>query len=218
MSDTRERLMEAAIAALRRHGISGVSARSIAAETGANQALVFYHFKTVEGLLAAAALRETGLRLDRYRPRLAQAGSLRDLLQVGRELHEEERELGNVALLGQFLAGAPTYPALGAATADALRLWSAEIEQVMARIFAGHPLADLLDVPGLSRAVSASFIGLELYEGVDPDGASAAFDALDRMGALVEVVDGLGPVAAKALRVKLRRSTRADGATRDRNA
>ncbi|MFJ9521524.1 hypothetical protein ACIRPK_25120 [Kitasatospora sp. NPDC101801] len=165
---------------------------------------------------------EAPLEPDRYRPRLAQAESLRDLLRAGRELHEEERGHGNVALLGQFLAGAARYPALGAATADALRLWSAEIERVLDRIFAGHPLADLLDVPRLARAVSASFVGLELYElelyeGVDPDGASAAFDALDRMGALVEVVDGLGPVAAKALRVKLRLSTRPAGTAKDRN-
>ncbi|GAA1175712.1 hypothetical protein F4556_002190 [Kitasatospora gansuensis] len=111
-----------------------------------------------------------------------------------------------MALLGQFLAGASSYPALGVATGDALRLWSGEIERVLERLFLGHPLAELLDVPGLARAVSASFVGLELYEGVDPDGASAAFDALDRMGALVEVVDGLGPVATKALRLKLRRS------------
>lgn len=206
MSDTRERLMEAAIGALRRHGISGVSARTIAAETGANQALVFYHFKTVEGLLAEAALRETRLRLDRYRPGFAEAASLRDLLRLGRELHESERASGNVALLGQFLAGSSSYPKLAEATADALRMWSDEIERVLERLFTGHPLADLLDIPGLARAISAAFIGLELYEGVDPAGAAAAFGALDGMGTLVEVLDGLGPVASKALRVGLRRS------------
>ncbi|MGW2401274.1 TetR/AcrR family transcriptional regulator [Kitasatospora sp. NPDC001664] len=211
MSDTRERLMEAAVSAIRRHGIAGVSARSIATEAGANQALVFYHFKTVEGLLAAAALRETGLRLERYRPRLEQAGSLRELLRLGRELHEEERDRGNVALLGHFLAGAAAYPALATASAEALGLWSAEVERVLTRIFLGHPLVEVLDVPGLAKAVSASFVGLELYEGVDPDGASAAFDALDRMGALVEVVDGLGPVAARAFKATLRRSSARTG-------
>jgi AcrR family transcriptional regulator len=206
MSDTRERLMTAAIGALKRHGIAGISARTIAAETGANQALVFYHFKTVEGLLAAAALRETTLRLDRFRPRFDEARSLRDLLRLGRELHEEERAEGNVALLGQFLAGAPGNPQLAEATAAALRLWSDEIERVLTRLFEGHPLVELLDLPGLARAVSAAFVGLELYEGVDPDGAASAFDALDRMGALVEVVDGLGPVASRALRAALRRN------------
>ncbi|TQF03281.1 TetR/AcrR family transcriptional regulator [Kitasatospora acidiphila] len=206
MSDTRERLMAAAISLMKRQGISGVSARTIAAECGANQALVFYHFKTVEGLLAAAAVRETENRLALYRPALAAAGSLRELLRVGRELHETERADGSVALLGQFLAGASTYPQLAEASVAALRLWTDEVEAVLLRLFADHPLAELLDLPGLARAVSASFIGLELYEGVDPAGAAAAFEALDRLGVLVEVVDGLGPVANRAVRVALRRS------------
>ncbi|MDH6129148.1 TetR/AcrR family transcriptional regulator [Kitasatospora sp. GP82] len=198
--------MEAAISALKRQGISGVSARTIAAEIGANQALVFYHFKTVEGLLAAAAIRETGLRLERFRSRLDGATSLRDLLRLGRALHEEERALGNVALLGQFLAGATSYPKLAEVTADALRMWTDEIQRVLERLFLGHPLADHLDLPGLARAVSAAFIGLELYDGVDPEGAAGAFAALDQLGALVEVVDGLGPVVSKAVQLKLRRS------------
>ena len=53
--------------------------------------------------------------------------------------------------------------------------------------------------------MSAAFIGLELYEGVDPAGARAALDALDRLAVLLEVMDDLGPLARRALRAKLRR-------------
>lgn len=197
--------MEAAISALKRQGIAGVSARTIAGEIGANQALVFYHFKTVEGLLAAAALRETGLRLDRYRPAFEAAGSLRELLSLGQRLHEEERAAGNVALIGQFLAGSTGQPQLAEATAAALQLWTDELRRVLERLYAGHPLGEFLDLPNLARAVAAGFVGLELYEGVDPRGAAGAFSALDRLGALVEVVDGLGPVVSRAVRAKLRR-------------
>ncbi|MFJ8443210.1 TetR/AcrR family transcriptional regulator [Kitasatospora griseola] len=212
MGDTRERLMDAAISALKRQGISGVSARSIAGEIGANQALVFYHFKTVEGLLAAAALRETGLRLERYRERFAEVRSLRELLTVGQELHARELAEGNVALLGQFLAGATGYPQLAEVSAEALRLWTAEIEAVLDRLFVGHPLAEFLDLAGLARAVTAGFVGLELYEGVDPAGAAGAFGALDQLGLLVEVVDGLGPVVSRAVRATVRRQVRNNGA------
>ncbi|MEV4556380.1 TetR/AcrR family transcriptional regulator [Kitasatospora sp. NPDC049285] len=211
MSDTRERLMDAAIGALKRHGISGVSARSIAGEIGANQALVFYHFKTVEGLLAAAALRETAARVGRYRERLAEVGSLRELLTVGQELHAQERADGNVALLGQFLAGARGYPQLAEVTAEGLRLWTVEIEAVLVRLFTGHLMAEFLDLPGLARAVTAAFIGLELYEGVDPEGAAGAFAALDGLGVLVEVVDGLGPVVSRAVTATVRRQVRSNG-------
>ncbi len=197
--------MDAAVSALKRQGIAGVSARSIAAEAEANQALVFYHFKTVEGLLAAAALRETELRLARYRERFAGVGSLRELLAVGQELHARERANGNVLLLGQFLAGATAYPRLAEVSAQALRQWTVELEAVLERLFAGHALAEFLDLPGLARAMTAGFVGLELYEGVDPEGATGAFAALDGLGALVEVVDGLGPVVSRAVRATVRR-------------
>jgi hypothetical protein len=59
--------------------------------------------------------------------------------------------------------------------------------------------------------VSAAFVGLELYDGVDPDGAQVALDALDRLTVLIEVVDDLGPVARRALRGKLRRTAKNAG-------
>jgi hypothetical protein len=71
---------------------------------------------------------------------------------------------------------------------------------------ASTPLGDLADAPGLARAVSAAFVGLELFEGVDPAGAQAALNALDQLGVLVEVVEDLGPVARRALRARLRSS------------
>lgn len=57
----------------------------------------------------------------------------------------------------------------------------------------------------LAAAISAGFIGLELYEGADPDGAAQALHALQHLGVLVEVVDELGPIARRALRAKMRR-------------
>jgi hypothetical protein len=55
--------------------------------------------------------------------------------------------------------------------------------------------------------VSAGFIGLELFEGVDPAGARQALGALEQLAVLVEVVDDLGPVARRALRVKVRKKS-----------
>lgn len=57
-SDTRERIVEAALRTLKPDGIVGTSARSIAGSGGFNQALIFYHFGSVrEALLAAATAR-----------------------------------------------------------------------------------------------------------------------------------------------------------------
>ncbi|MGW5052778.1 TetR/AcrR family transcriptional regulator [Actinokineospora sp. NPDC004072] len=205
MADTRQRLIDGTIETIRAQGFAGATARAIAAAAGVNQALVFYHFGTVHDLLKAACLAATEARVRPFAERLEQVGDLRGLLALGRSVHAEERANGNVMVLAQVLAGAQADPRLAAAAAEALRLWTAPVEAALTRLLAESPVAAALDVPGLARAVSASFIGLELYDGVDAEGAAAALDALDRLAVLVEVVDDLGPVARRALRAKLRR-------------
>ncbi|WP_043716330.1 TetR family transcriptional regulator, partial [Kutzneria sp. 744] len=59
MAETRQRLIDGAIETIRQHGIAGTSARTIAATAGVNQALVFYHFGSVNDLLKAACLAAT---------------------------------------------------------------------------------------------------------------------------------------------------------------
>jgi|SRR5882672_7869663 len=206
--DTRTRLMEGTIAALRTHGIAGVSARTIAAAAGVNQALVFYHFGSVDELLTAACRWSTEEQVAEYQERFAAVGSLRELQTVGREMHAQERAAGNITVLAQLLAGAHTNPAIAAATRDSFALWIAEIEKALVRLLADSPLGEIADVPGLARAICASFIGMELYDGVDPDGVELAFDALDQLGAVLEYLDGLGPTARRAVRAAVRRTVK----------
>ncbi|GIJ25469.1 TetR family transcriptional regulator [Micromonospora qiuiae] len=202
---TREKLIDGALAAIREHGIAGVSARTIAAAAGVNQALVFYHFGSVDDLLAEACRSATVARVAVYRARFAEVRSLRELLDLGRALHQQERAEGNLAVLAQLLAGAQSDPKLAESTAAALRLWTVEIEAVLHRLLDGSPVAPVADPAGLARAVSAAFVGLELYDGVDPAGARSAFDALERLAILVEVLDDLGPLARRAVQAKLRK-------------
>jgi AcrR family transcriptional regulator len=209
--DTKQRLIEGALRAIRTHGIAGVSARTVAAAAGVNQALVFYHFGTVDDLLTAACQAATAERVAAYRDRLGAVDSLRALLDLGRALHEEERRQGNVTVLAQLLAGAQTDERLAAPVAAALKLWTDEIESTLRRILAGSPLGDLADPAGLAGAVSAAFVGLELYEGVDAAGGAAALDALEQLSILVDVVEDLGPVARRALRSRTRRAARTRG-------
>jgi AcrR family transcriptional regulator len=207
--DTKQRLLEGTLETVQRGGIAGVSARTIAAAAGVNQALIFYHFGSVEELLEATCRRATESRVALYRERFAAVESLGQLLAVGRELHEAERAAGNVTVLAQLLAGAPGQPRLAAAVAAGIASWTAEIETVLTRVLEGSPLADIADVPGLARAVAASFVGIELFEGVDAQAATAALDALDRLSVLVDVFDDLGPVARRALAGRTRKARRA---------
>jgi AcrR family transcriptional regulator len=207
VADTRQRLIDGAIDTIRTRGLAGTTARSIAATAGVNQALVFYHFGSVHDLLYAACLAATQARVAPFVERLDKVTDLRQLLALGRAVHAEERALGNVTVLAQMLAGAQADPKIAEATAPALQMWITPIEQTLTRLLAGSPAAELIDTAGLARAVGAGFIGLELYEQVDPDGAQAALDALDRLAVLVEMIDDLGPVARRAVRGKLRKTT-----------
>lgn len=206
MVATRDRLIDGALRVLAEQGLTGASARVIASAAGVNQALVFYHFGSVDELLVEACRRATEQRVALYRDRFATVTTFAQLLALGRDLHATEQAEGNVTVLAQLLAGAQTDPRLAPAVAEALNLWFDEIEAVLHRLTATMPLADLFDVPGLARAVASAFIGLELYEGVDAAGAGRALDALEQLSVLVEVVDGLGPVARRALRAKIRRA------------
>jgi len=205
--DTRAKLIEGALETLRSHGIAGVSARSIAAAAGVNQALVFYHFGTVGELLTTALQHGAQERLALYRARFDTVTSLRELLDLGRSLHEEERAAGNVAVLAQMLAGGQTDARLAPATAAGLDLWVTEVETVLDRIIPGTPIAEFVDVGGLARAIAAAFVGLELYEGVDPDGAHRAMDALEQLAGLLTLVENLGTLTRHAVRGRLRKAT-----------
>ncbi|MEU4034380.1 TetR/AcrR family transcriptional regulator [Streptomyces collinus] len=206
--ETKTKLLEGALRTLTEQGIAKTSARTVASAAGVNQALVFYHFGSVDELLAAACRYGAEKSVANYRDRLAAVSSLSELLAVGREIHERERADGHVALLGQLLAGAPTHAALGPAAAGGLDLWIAEIEQVLRRVLAATPFGEFTDPAGLARAIAASFVGIELYEGADEAGAHAALDTLEQLGALVAALEELGPVAQRAIRHHLRRKNR----------
>lgn len=204
MNATRAKLLAAAADTVREHGAAAASARVIAARAEVNQALIFYHFGTVSDLLEAACRHAVDDAADHYREQFARVTSLPGLLEVGRELHERERAVGNVAMMAQLMSGAGGDPALARAACYAMSVWIAEIEQVVNRVLRDSPLFEITDTAGVARAISASFIGLQLYDGIDADGAAHALDSLERLAVLVEVVNDLGPIARRALRSKIK--------------
>ena len=209
MTGTRDKLLAAAAACLREDGVAAASARTIAARAGVNQALIFYHFGAVDEVLAAASRQAVEVSIAGYADRFAAVTSLHELLALGRELHERERAAGNVAMMAQLMSAAPRRPVLAAAAAEAMSAWTEQVEGVLRRVLRGSPVTEVTDVGGLARATSAGFIGLELYDGVAPERAAAALEALDGLGTLLQVLDDLGPVTRRAVRARVRRSRRA---------
>jgi AcrR family transcriptional regulator len=187
--DTRTRILDAALAALRADGIAGVSARSIARHGEFNQALIFYHFGSVEGLLVAVARSESERRSALYAEALREVGSLSELVAVARRLHDEEFQAGTVAALTQMLAGAVGSEDLSRGIREALDPWTSLVGETIARLLGDTPYAELLPAADLTAAVAALFLGIELLTGIDPDAAGGSL--FGTMEAVAAVVDGL---------------------------
>ena len=211
---TRDKLLDAAASALAEDGVAGVSARTVAARAEVNQALVFYHFGSVAGLLDAAVRRSVDLAIASYRDRFADVTTLAELLSLGRDLHEAEKRAGNVLQMAQVMAGALRDETLAGAGRYAMDRWCGEVEVVLSRVLPATPLAGLVEPAALARAVAAAFIGLELYDGVDPEAAASALASLDALGALVSAFDTLPPLAVRAVRNRARRSVARAAAVR----
>ncbi|MEH3032912.1 MAG: TetR/AcrR family transcriptional regulator [Aeromicrobium erythreum] len=203
---TRSTLVRATMQVIREQGISAVSARSVATAGGVNQALVFYHFGSVEGLVAQACRESTAERVALLAPQLEAVASFGDLVELAGRLHDQEREAGNVTVLAQVLAASHANPSLAAAAGESLELWTEQVRATLRRLLVGSPVAEVLDADALTDLVSATFVGLELMEPTRSDDR-LLLDSLAGVGRLARALDDLGPVSRRALRTVLR-STR----------
>jgi AcrR family transcriptional regulator len=193
---TRARILDAALQALRDEGIAGISARNIARHGGFNQALIFYHFGSVEGLLVAVARSESERRSALYAPALAEVSSLPELVAVARRLHDEEFQAGTVAALTQMLAGAVGSEDLSRGIAESLRPWTTLVGETIDRLLDETPFGDLLPHDDLTSGVAALFLGIELLTGLDPDLAGGSL--FTTMETVATLIDGLLRAASPA--------------------
>lgn len=209
MADTKAALRSAALQTLTTRGIAGTSARTIAETAGLSQGLIFYHYGTVNGLLEAAATEITEQRALAYRQRLATVTTLSELAELARKLHDEEQQLGNVAVMAQLLAGAHTHPELAPVARANYDLLANEVRDTLRRLLADTALAAALPADHLAHAVSAAFIGIELLPTADhrADTNAALFETLAELARLVDSILDLGPTATAALRRRITRGT-----------
>ena len=180
---TRERLIEAAIDTLKREGFAGASARAIAATAGVNQALVFYHFGSVNDLLLAALDATSQRRMARYQDAVANAAGPQELVAVARDIYREDLEAGHLAVLGAVVAGAATVPELGPALVERIRPWTDFTAEHLADLLGGSPLQGLVPADDAAFAIVALYLGIELLTSLDGDHARAEslFAALERL-------------------------------------
>jgi AcrR family transcriptional regulator len=170
---TKDRIVSAALTTLKEAGFAGASARAIAARGGFNQALVFYHFGSVQNLLLAALDRTSAGRMERYEAALAQAETVPAMLAVARAVFTEDLESGHVTVLSELIAGSLAHPELGPRVIERMEPWIDFADRAVQKALSHTPLAGLLPTRDLAFAVVAFYLGIDLLTQLDGDRSRA---------------------------------------------
>lgn len=186
-SATRDRIVAAAIETVRTEGFANTTARAIAAHGGFNQALIFYHFGSVDELLDEAFVRASEQQVAHYREAVGELGSIGDLVHIARRLHAEDTETGVTTTVTQMMAAASDAER-GGALLDRFDLWIELVKGALDRVAAQYPIASALPSREAAYAICCMFLGIELLTRLDPSRseAEAVFDMMDGAAGLVE--------------------------------
>src|SRR5215468_5721489 len=152
-ADVRAALVTGAIDALRETGYAGASAREIAARAGCSQALVFYHFGSVNDLLLAALDEVSARRMAAYRGLLEHASSVTGLGESARSIFIEDLDAGYVRVLIEMITGAHAVPGLGDQVAKRLRPWRDLAEDAVRHALGRSAAARLLPPADAAHAL-----------------------------------------------------------------
>lgn len=207
-SDTRRALVDAAVDVLRHDGFAAATARTIAARSGVNQGLVFYHFGSVVNLLLAALDEVSTQRRERFERALADLDRPSELVELATQVFSEDLDTGDAALLVEMIAGAASTQGLGAQVKLRMEPWTQFAVAALDKALDDSPLAKLVDPAELAHAVVALYLGLELLSHLDGD-RTAAMALFDRARQFASIADLLTGVPVPPLR-------RSDTSERDR--
>lgn len=186
MSGTRAKLLQAAAEVIREQGVAAASARTIAAQAEVNQALIFYHFGTLDGLLLAALDKTSEERLVRYRKAVAKAETATELAEVAARIYREDRDLGHMTVVSQMIAGSVARPGLAREVLARMEPWIELCEEALTKALTGVPVAETVPLRELAYALTTFYLGLNLVTHLDED--------RERTEALVARLQGLAPL------------------------
>jgi len=191
-NQTKKRILDATVQTLKEEGIAGTSARAIARVGDFNQALIFYHFDSVNGALIAAVAELTRQRKERHGQRLDTATTLTDLVDIALELHAEDVTMHHMTALTQAIAGAAGDPEMGPALYAQLDQWSDTVAAAIERVLGDSPLAEIVPHDDIARMISSLFLGIELLNDLAPAeaGTERLFETLRSLAAILpELID-----------------------------
>jgi AcrR family transcriptional regulator len=184
---TRRQIVDAALETLKTDGFAGATSRAIARAGGFNQALIFYHFGTLDGLLLAALDHTSGERLERYRDVIDRAASVDELVAAVARLYAEDRKRGHMTVVAQMVAGSAARPELKPALVERMEPWIALCEDALEKGLGWLGLPELIPRRELAYAFVTFYLGVNLMTQLDEDRArtDALFARLESIAPLL---------------------------------
>jgi len=180
---TRDRIVDAALETLKTEGFAGATSRAIARTGGFNQALIFYHFRSLDGLLLAALDKTSAERLDRYRAAVDRAEDAQHLAEVAATVYAEDRDRGHMTVVSQMVAGSVARPELAKEVVARMEPWIELCEDALRKALADTSAPQVVPLRELAYAVVTFYLGLNLLTHLDEDS--------ERTEALVARLQGL---------------------------
>lgn len=208
--ETKRQIVDAALETLKNEGFGGATSRAIARAGGFNQALVFYHFGSVDNLLLAALDATSGARMERYRAAVDKVDSIDELARVAAEIYREDRDSGHMTVVSQMVAGSLARPELAPAILERMEPWIDLAEEAVGKALAGTGLEDALPVRDLAYGLVTFYLGVNLLTHLDPERArtDALFDRVAELAPLVAALGQRGRPLAPSTSGKRRTSSR----------
>lgn len=169
LTGTKSRIAEAALETLKSKGFAGSSAREIARTGGFNQALIFYHFGSVQNLLLAVLDLVSDRRMRAYEPAFESAGTVSELAALARAIYAEDLENGYVTVLGEMVAGGVSDAKLGGEVVARIQPWIDMVQRKIEALLAGSMLAQMIPPRDLAFAIIALYLGIDMLSHLDGD-------------------------------------------------
>jgi AcrR family transcriptional regulator len=188
LTGTKLEIAEAALETLKANGFAGASARAIAHVGAFNQALIFYHFGSVQNALLAALDLISERRLADYGPAFEEARTPSELARLARAIYDEDLERGYITALGEMVSGGVSDPLLGAEVAARIEPWIGMVERKLEELLAGSPLAALASPKDLAFGIVSLYFGVDMLSHMERDNsrAESLLDLATRLAVLAE--------------------------------
>jgi AcrR family transcriptional regulator len=171
--EVRAVLVEATIEALRETGFAGTSARAIAQRAGVSQALIFYHFGSIDELLLAALDETSRQRMSAYRAAMETVTSVGELFEIAGQIFRDDLDRGHLKVLAELIAASSSQPSLGSRVAEQIEPWIELTEDTLRRALSGSSISELIPTRDLATGIVSLYLGLELITHLRGDRAPA---------------------------------------------